>query len=222
MPDSRQAGTRDTTTRAPKSSGKPAPLTERGRRTRAKILDAARRVFERDGYLDVRVTDITTEAGVAAGSFYTYFEGKEETFRALLDLMRDEILHPGTEDGSSEGDPVSAIRRATNTYFESYRSNVGLWRIFEQMAAMDASFRQARVDRAKIFVERNASFIRHLQEEGIAKTTLSPETAAIALSSMVSRTAQVVLNFGYTVEEMDELVETIVAIWVRTLEISQE
>src|SRR5688500_10413505 len=46
------------------------PTTERGRRMRARLLAAAREVFERDGFLDARVTDISAAAGVAHGSFY--------------------------------------------------------------------------------------------------------------------------------------------------------
>jgi hypothetical protein len=47
--------------------------TPRGQQTRRDITEAARRVFERDGYLDANVDDIVAEAGVARGSFYTYF-----------------------------------------------------------------------------------------------------------------------------------------------------
>src|SRR4030095_1633896 len=44
---------------------------------------AARRVFERDGYVDANVDGIVAEAGVSRGSFYTYFPSKREVFREL-------------------------------------------------------------------------------------------------------------------------------------------
>lgn len=205
----------------PPPGGKPMPLTARGWRTREKILDAARRVFERDGYLDVKIVDITKEAGVAAGSFYTYFESKEETFRALLDMMRDEILHHEVEQAAPTDDPTESIRRATRTYFESYQKNVGLWRIFEQMAAMDSDFRKARLERARVFSERNTNSIRRLQERGIADPSVPAELASLALSSMVSRLAQLVFNFGFPVEDIDSLVEMVVDIWAKSLGIEQ-
>src|SRR5699024_10237277 len=128
---------------SPESPGaKRQPLTARGQGTREKILHAARRVFERKGYLDVKIIDITREAGVAAGSFYTYFESKEDTFAVLLEMLREEIVHQDESDPPLPDEPVEAIRRATRVYFDSYRKNVGLWRIFEQMAAMDGHFRQ--------------------------------------------------------------------------------
>ena len=58
----------------------------RAARGRAQALvEAARRVFERDGFLEARITDITAEAGVAAGTFYTYFTSKEDAFAAVME-----------------------------------------------------------------------------------------------------------------------------------------
>ena len=58
-------------------AAKTAPSTARGRRTRAALLDASRRVFERHGFVNAKISDIATEAGVAQGSFYNYFDSKE-------------------------------------------------------------------------------------------------------------------------------------------------
>ena len=51
-------------------------------------------MFERDGFLDARITDITGEAGVAAGTFYTYFTSKEDVFAAVMEEVNEEMLHP--------------------------------------------------------------------------------------------------------------------------------
>ncbi|PXY23824.1 hypothetical protein BAY59_26375 [Prauserella coralliicola] len=201
------------------TSSKPMPLTPRGRATREKLLEASRRVFERDGFLDVKVTDITTEAGVAAGSFYTYFESKEDTFRILLEQMREQLLHPEPRSGGTADDPVEEIRQATQHYFETYRRNVGLMRIFEQMSAVDSSFRNLRIERATVFIERNARSIRALQKQGRADSTVPAELASLTLSSMVSRVAQLVFNFGYPVDDVNEVVDAVVHLWVKSLDI---
>ena len=57
--------------------------TERRRRTRQNLLDAARLIFERVGYFDAKIDEIVSEAQVARGSFYTYFPDKLHVFRIL-------------------------------------------------------------------------------------------------------------------------------------------
>ena len=76
-----------------------SPCSQRGTRTRASLVAAARAVFERDGYLASRVTDIADEARVAHGTFYTYFDSKDEVFAAVLHELQ-------------EGRTATTVRRA--------------------------------------------------------------------------------------------------------------
>lgn len=69
---------------APDPAVVPAPKTERGRRTLRALLDAAALEFGARGFHATGITDITRRAGVALGSFYTYFASKEDIFRALV------------------------------------------------------------------------------------------------------------------------------------------
>ena len=71
------------------------PVTARGMRTRAALVAAARRVFERAGYIDARLTDIPCEADCSTGTFHTYFSGKEAIFHTVLQAVQDEMRHPG-------------------------------------------------------------------------------------------------------------------------------
>src|SRR3546814_17678680 len=70
------------------------PRTERGRKTLRRLLKAAAREFGERGYHEAAITGITARAGVALGTFYTYFESKEEVFRALVrDMSRATRAH---------------------------------------------------------------------------------------------------------------------------------
>jgi AcrR family transcriptional regulator len=86
------------------------PRTERGRRTLRKLLEAAAKEFGTNGYHDAAITGITQRAGVALGTFYTYFDSKEEVFRALVrDMSRTTRLHVAEAvKGSPDGFPPSA------------------------------------------------------------------------------------------------------------------
>ena len=104
--------------------------------TEAALKEAARRVFARQGYLNTKITDITAEAGRAAGSFYNHFAGKEELLEALL----ADLLVQGDEavlaDGSGHSEDFSD--------WDAVRWHIaGFWRFYtEHMVALTA-LRQA-------------------------------------------------------------------------------
>ena len=84
---------------APPSDGK-APRTARGERTLRKILDAARDEFGERGFADSSIVGITQRAGVALGTFYTYFDSKEAVFQALVRDMSAQVrdhVAPGAQ-----------------------------------------------------------------------------------------------------------------------------
>src|SRR5579862_4003583 len=58
---------------------------ERTRATRRKLLDAAKRIFARDGFEAARLEDIAAGAGYTRGAFYANFDSKEDIFFALLE-----------------------------------------------------------------------------------------------------------------------------------------
>ena len=68
-----------------------APRTARGERTLRKILDAARDEFGEHGFSESSIVGITQRAGVALGTFYTYFDSKEALFQALVRDMSAQV-----------------------------------------------------------------------------------------------------------------------------------
>lgn len=199
---------------------RPAPVTARGVRTRAALVAAARLVFERDGYLDARLTDITAEAGCSTGSFYTYFSNKDEILQAVIEAAQHDMLHPGMPRLSEENSSPEAIIRASNrAYLEAYERNARLMLILEQVAAMDPKFREVRRRRGQAFAERSAVSIEQLQMQGLVDPDLDPMLSALALSGMVGRLAYQHFALGSSNATMDELVDTTTRLWVNALKL---
>lgn len=199
-----------------KTEARVTPRSARGIRTRSALVAAARVVFERDGYLDARLADISVEAGVASGSFYTYFEGKEEIFQAVAEQVTEEMVHPHLRARTGVTDPRELIDLANREYLRSYKKNAKLMGLFEQVSQVDEEFRALRVERANAFVQRNAKMIRELQDEGVADAELDPLLTAHALSAMVSRMAFVAYVQRVPMP-FERLVETLNRIWVKAL-----
>lgn len=195
-----------------------APTTERGRRARAALLVAARRVFERDGFLDARVTDISAEAGVSHGSFYTYFGSKTGVFRALVAETMDELYASlgGAGEGDRGADPVVRIDGANRRFVTMYRENTALMALFEQVATIDPEVRALRHAVRQRMVARVTRSVERLQEEGLADRGLDARVGANALVAMVNGLVHHWLVMG---EELDEeqVVATLTRLWVQAL-----
>jgi AcrR family transcriptional regulator len=192
------------------------PTSPRGQRTRAALVESARRVFERDGFRDARVVDIAREAGVATGSFYTYFERKEDAFLQVLADVREEMLQPRLEVGDDD-DPLAVIAATNRAYLKAYRRNARLMELMEQLAVVDADVRRARRERIEAFIARNARSIEALQERGLADPELDPVIAAHAISAMVSRTAALAFIVGALDVKMDRLAAQLTRLWANAL-----
>lgn len=194
-------------------------LSPRGERTRTALVSAARRVFERDGFADSRLSDITREARCSVGTFYTYFNSKEEVLAAVFAEAEADMLHPGDDRvGMAPNDPAQVIESANRAYFDAYRRNAKLMLTIEQVATIYPEFRLVRLARARTFIERNAKQIRKLQSLGIADAALDPELAARALSAMVARVAYITFSMEDDVN-IDELSATVTRLWVNGLQI---
>ncbi len=192
------------------------PPTARGQRSRARLVEAARVVFERDGFLDSKLADIAAEAGMAVGSFYTYFEAKEDVLVAVLEALREEMVHPPGAPSGDEEDPVAAIEAANRAYLESYRTHARLMAVQEQMSMIDERMQELKRRRIADFGRRNGRSIADMQRRGLVDPALDPYLAAAALSHMVSRMAYqaFVAEEGWT---LDELVDGLSRLWANAL-----
>ncbi|MGW5387368.1 TetR/AcrR family transcriptional regulator [Nocardia sp. NPDC003963] len=207
-PDSAPAG----------GSSRPAPKSRRGIRTRAALIAAAREVFETDGFVDARISDITRAAGVASGSFYTHFDSKEEIFAEVVAAVREEMLHPHIRARAGSDDPRDWIAAANREYLKSYRRNARLMAVLEQVSRIDPKFAALRAERASAFIDRNAALIRGLQDRGLVTARLDARVTALALSSMVSKMAYLVYVEGERIE-FDTLLDTLDWIWCNALQL---
>src|SRR3982750_4845116 len=108
------------------------PRTPRGERTMRKSLDAARDEFGERGFSESSIVGITQRAGVALGTFYTYFDSKEAVFQALVKDMsaqaRDYVA-PAFKDAA---DALDGERRALESFLHFARKHRDVYRIIDE------------------------------------------------------------------------------------------
>ena len=116
------------------------PKTRRGQKTREKLLQAAEIEFGEKGFHEAAISGITQRAGVALGTFYVYFDSKEEVFRALVTYMNQLTRKWIAERIAESPDRLTAERRGVLAFMEFVRQHRNLYRIVAeaQFVAEDA------------------------------------------------------------------------------------
>lgn len=106
---------------------------QRREKRRERIVTAAREAFSRKGYSDITVALITSEVGIAKGTFYLYFRSKEDLF---LEVIRDAGIRlrcAVAEAVSGIDDPLEKVRESVPVIFDICRREAGLYlSIFQQ------------------------------------------------------------------------------------------
>jgi AcrR family transcriptional regulator len=107
-------------------------LTARGAATRARLLEAAERVFADLGYHEASIVKITEAAGVAQGTFYLYFAGKQQIFDELVVDLNHRVRQAMKEASSQGKTRLEAELLGFEAYFAFTAEHPALYRIIRQ------------------------------------------------------------------------------------------
>src|SRR5690606_24912088 len=102
--------------------------------------DAAKQVFEELGFLEARVSDIAERAGLSHGSFYHYFDSKEQVFRELAAVLDEQLSAPMSEIVLARGthvSPADRIREAVGQHLAGYQAEARIMGVIEQVSRYD-------------------------------------------------------------------------------------
>jgi AcrR family transcriptional regulator len=160
-----------------------SPRTERQWVRRGELLEAARGVFERDGYHGTTVSAIVQAAGLSQGAFYLYFADKKAVFAALQDEMATLLrrrIYWATRD---EADAHRRLEAGLQAYFEYYEEYAA-WnrRLTIEGLAIDESFERRQTELARTLA---TAFRPTLEELAVRETGLG----AFALLGIASQIA---------------------------------
>lgn len=118
------------------------PRTERGRRTLRKLLDASAEEFGEKGFHEASVSSITRRAGVALGTFYTYFDSKDALFRALVADMSDNVKSSARAALKDDMGALEIEHAALDAFLQFAREHKEIYRIIDEAEFVDpASYR---------------------------------------------------------------------------------
>jgi AcrR family transcriptional regulator len=184
----------------PETTGAHRAMRRRGERTRQRLLDAGAAVLPRRGYRDTRVDDIVAAAAVSHGTFYRYFENKDDFFRVLaetasgrmLDLLERLRIDATPED----------LRTWLRTWFDSYEADGGVVSSWQEM--------QSNGELAE-FSKRVAASVHARLGRVLGRRDFGdPATDAVVLLALIERVPYSVYTLRF--RSADEAIESMVTI----------
>lgn len=172
------------------------PRTDRGRRTLRAILDAAALEFGDRGFHETSIVSITARAGVALGSFYTYFDSKDAVFRALVHDMSAQVARIGSTAIQGASDALSGERAVLTSFIAFARTHKELYRIIDETEFVDpATYRE--------HYETTAKRLQARLEAGSASGELRQDIGEIEAWAMMGMNVFLGLRYGVLSEDGD-------------------
>jgi AcrR family transcriptional regulator len=156
------------------------PLSQRGIDTRRRLLDSAEDVFGEFGYHEASIVKLAEAAGVAAGTFYLYFDSKKAIFDELVRDLNRRVRH-AMKEASSEGETrLQAELRGFDAYFRFTAEHPTLYRIIRQAEFVSPEMLRYHYDRL------SAGYIEALEQASDSGEIgeLDAEVAAYALMGL--------------------------------------
>lgn len=198
----------------------PTPaVTERGQATAAAFEQAARRVIEEKGFLAATIADIAAEAGRSAGSFYNYFDSKEDLLRLWATRFSDTASERSAAAFGSGTDPEIALRAAVTAHWTTFGDNLAEMVGVSQMATLDDEFADHWRELRQRAIHGISAGIRAAQRDGYCPG-LDPDLAASAIVAMLIQFSFTWLAQGGDDDRdlvADEAIDTLTTLWYRSV-----
>jgi TetR/AcrR family transcriptional regulator, fatty acid metabolism regulator protein len=152
------------------------------------ILDAAVRVFSRQGFHTCRVSDIADEAGVAYGLVYHYFSSKEEILDTLFLERWDLMLAAIAEADRARRSPREKLYTIASFIIESYRRDPELMKvIIVEVTRAANTFGRTHLTKIRDAYDQISGIVERAQAEGTFRSEITPEFAALAFYGLVEQ-----------------------------------
>ena len=176
------------------------------------IIEAAVRVFARNGYYNSRVSDIAREAGVASGTIYLYFKTKDDI---LVTLFREKMaawVASVREQIAGEADPVAKIRRLVALHFSVLERDPALAEVLQvELRQGHKFFRGASAHEVSSYFALIGSVLEEGQAAGVFRDDVPVKVATKVLFGAMDQmaTSWVLGKRKYRLTETAEAVATV-------------
>jgi AcrR family transcriptional regulator len=137
--------------------------------SRRRILDAARDVFFRDGFMRANLDEMAEKAGVAKGTLYRYFESKADLYVAVLADNLELFLRRMEDAAKPRSSALERVRSIGRFYFSHWLEHPDYFQIFWAIdnESVIGELPREVIDKIASFWEANLNVLHSVLEEGV-------------------------------------------------------
>jgi TetR/AcrR family fatty acid metabolism transcriptional regulator len=176
------------------------------------IIEAAVRIFARNGYYNSRVSDIAKEAGIASGTIYLYFKTKDEILVTLFREKMAEFVATVRKAIAAEPDAVAKLRRLIGLHFKLLEDHSEMAEVVQvELRQGQKFFRGASANEVSGYFDLIASVLEEGMAAGLFRGDLPVKTVRKVLFGAMDQmaTSWVLGKRGYKLSETADAVADI-------------
>lgn len=192
----------------------------RAKATRLRLLDAAAKLLRNHGVLELKVVDITREAGTSPATFYQYFADVDAVLLALAETAgeNEKALLPLFSSDWDGPDGNARARAFVDAYMGYWNDHQAVLRSRNLKAEEgDSDFRRSRRRAALPLIQAMAAQVEKSQLAGRVDESLEPFATAAAMMAMLERLLAYQHELAQRGTTREALRETLAGILHRTL-----
>ncbi|MBX7061656.1 MAG: TetR family transcriptional regulator [Pyrinomonadaceae bacterium] len=146
---------------------------------REAILRAGVKVFAAKGFFNSKVADVASEAGVADGTVYLYFKGKDDILHSIFDRAMAEFIAEGRRELEHIDDPAKQIAKIAELHLSRLGADRSLAVVFQIELRGSTKFMEAFSAAAFAeYLEIIRKTIERGQKDGAFRSDVKPIIAA--------------------------------------------
>jgi len=195
---------------------RPRPVPARGDKgdKRDALLRAATETFAARGFFNAQVADVARAAGVAAGTVYLYFRGKDDLLISIFEKTMKEAIASGRRSIEDLTDPMSQLRAVARLHLDRMGRDRALAVVFQVELRQSTKFMERfSATHLREYLGIIRDIIARGQTQGVFRADVNPTLASKLLFGMLDEMATnwILSRRKYSlVSEADAIVDLLV------------
>lgn len=155
------------------------------------IIESAVKVFARKGFYHATVNEIAREAGIADGTMYTYFQGKDDLLISLFEEKMEDILDRFDEQLKEISDPVERLSKFIEVYFLLIDEDKNLAEVFQVELRQSTKFLKDYHNQKFLdYLDMIAAILQDGIDQGFFRTDINIEIIKIMIFGALDEVAR--------------------------------